>query len=186
MKINEIFDTNLKITPENWQSKGRFLMVNFIINKQGYTIQLEKKPIEGINNAAEVSFFRNDIDDLETAFSTTDEQLSPLKVYGIVGNAVLAIADQYDAMLINAERRHSENEKEYTAKIHIYNSLTQKLTRRLGFKLYTIPEEYKRNKQHTTWLISKISPNETSQYKDEQNLALEHCLKYGKVFVLNE
>lgn len=184
MKLNEIFDTDLNISPDDWQQKGRFLMVNFIINNQGYTIQLEQKNIDGIKNSAELSFFRNDIDDSEAAFSTTDNQLNPLKVYGIVGNAVLPMANKYDAILINAERRHSENEKEYIAKTHIYNTLIQKLTRRLDFKLYTIPEEYKQNNQYTTWLISKIPPNEKSHYKDEQQLALEASLKYGKIFTL--
>lgn len=184
MLLQEIFDTDLNIKPEDWQENGRFLMVSFIINQQGYTIQLERKPIEGIQNAVEISFFRNDVEDSEAAFSTTREQSRSLLIYGIVANAIPPIVDKFDALLIVAERRHSSTEKEYQTKQRIYNSLIQIVTRLQGFRLYTIPEEYKQNQMYTRWLISKIPPEEGSRFKDEQKLALETHICSSTPFVV--
>lgn len=186
MRLNEIFDTDLGISPEDWNQQGRFLLTRFKINGQGYIIQLERKPIEGIKNATEVSFFRSDINDSDAAFSTTNQQMSPATVYGIVANAVLPVADKFDAILVNAERRHSSSDKEYQAKLRIYNSLVQGLGRRAGFRNYTIPEQYQQNRQHTSWLISKVPPEQNSPFKDEQKMALECVLRTGKIFVAEE
>ena len=184
MLLQEIFDTDINIKPEDWQENGRFLMVSFIINQQGYTIQLERKPIEGIQNAAEVSFFRNDVEDSEVAFSTTNNQPRSLLVYGIVANAIPPIADRFDALLIVAERRHSSSEKEYQTKQRIYNSLVQIITRIPKFSLYTIPEEYERNQAYTRWLVSKIPPETGSRFRDEQKIALEMHIVSTTPFVV--
>lgn len=185
MKLNEIFDTDLHIKPSQWQQRGRFLMVGFKINNQGYTIQFEKKPIEGISNSAEFSFFRNDITDSEAAFSTTNNEKSPSKVYGIAANAALLMIDGFDAIMITAERRHSSSNEEYNSKIRIYNSLVQSIQRKKEFKLYTIPEEYQQHKQYTKWLLSKVPPKTDSPFKDEQKLALEDHLSLGEYFTLD-
>jgi len=186
MRINEIFDTNIGIKPEHWQQKGRFLLVSFKINEQGYIIQIERKPIEGITNAVEISFFRSDVTDSEAAFSTTNDQKRPINVYGIVLNAVLPMIKNYDAMLVTAERRHSSSDDEYETKIRIYNTLVDKMSRQSGVKLYTIPKEYNQNKKYTQWLVSNTPPSENSPFKDEQKLALEFHLKTAKPFIVEE
>lgn len=184
MKLNEIFDTDLHIEPKDWKQQGRFLMTGFKLNGQGYTIQIERKPIEGISNGAEFSFFRNEIKDNEAAFSTTNTQIGPTLIYGIVANAVLPMINNFDAILITAERRHSSSEEEYNAKLRIYNTLVQRTQRKSGYRLYTIPEQYQQNNQYTEWLLSKIPPKENSLFKDEQKLALEAYLSSGIYFTL--
>lgn len=183
MKLNEIFDTDLNISPDDWQQHGRFYLVSFKINGQGYTVQFEQKPIEGIQNSAEFSFFRNDISDGEAAFSTTNTQTSPSTVYGIAANAALPMVDKFDAVLVTAERRHSSSNEEYKSKLRIYNTLVQLAQQRKGYKLYTIPGEYQQNKLYTRWLLSKIPPKENSPFKNEQQLAMEAHLATNTFFI---
>lgn len=167
MKMNEVFDA---VASVDWSENERFLLGTFEVNNIEYNIQLQRRPIEGVKNGAEVSFYIN-TDDTEQAFSTINlHKLVPTKVYGIVFNALLSKVDQFDALYFNAEKRHSKTDKEWKIKQHVYSTLAMRL-KNAGFKEY----QTRSHLASTEWLLSKVSLNEDSKFIYVQQLALERA-----------
>jgi len=167
MNIQEVFDT---VADVNWKETDRFLIGEFKVNNIEYKIQIQRRPIEGVKNGAEVSFYVKTSDN-EQAFSTMNlHKLVPTKVYGIVFNALLTKVDQFDTLYFNAEKRHSKTDKEWEIKLHIYSTLAMRL-KNAGFKEY----QTRSHSTSTEWVLSKVSLNENSKFIYVQQLAVERA-----------
>lgn len=155
MKINEIFNTKIKV---NWQISGRFELTSFHVDDIEYTIQIEKKPLhfdELLNKkTAEISFFRNDIDNTETVHSTTNDAKRSLSVYGAIANALVEKFASYDAFYFIANRRHSANDEQFQSKKLIYRFAADKMSKRTGAFFFIGTEG-----QDENFLVTKIRTN---------------------------
>ncbi len=131
--------------------------------------QIERKPIPEIDSSktAEVSFFRNDISDINAAFSTTGTAKSPLRIYGIVANLLADKFKSYDAFYFIAEKRHSSSSEELAQKVKIYSFLANRLASNTGARFYNDKTNYEE-----AFLVSKIQPT-GNKFVDEQKQALE-------------
>ena len=129
MNISEIFDSSL--LDIRWQINGRYILCSFKIKDSEYQIQIEKKPLpydelKG-KRTAEVSFSRNDIDDIEKSHSTTKSSDFPGRIYGIVSNALTKKFEDFDAFYFIANRRH---------KTKIYFMLADRIAKKIGVFFY--------------------------------------------------
>lgn len=161
MKILEIFDTNIDV---EWQQNGRFELAAFTCGED-YVIQIEKRKIHGfqeLKNAktAEVSFFRKDIKDADATFTTAKQVLDvPVRIYGIVLNAISGKMDEYDAFIFTAEAKHSNTQCEYDSKKNIYSAIADKIAKKMTGITY-----YERETNYSgEYLITKIDLSEETQ-----------------------
>lgn len=174
MKLVEIFNSKIDL---DWQKHGRFELSQFFVNETPYIIQIEKRPIlelqlEDSIKTAEVSFFRHDIENEKKAFSTQQENIKvPYVVYGAVGNALKQKFNNYDLFYFTAEKKHSNNTKEYEQKIQIYRSLCIKLKKDSLEEVF-----YYENEDSTKYefIISKI---EIPELKNPLKEALKECFR---------
>jgi methionine synthase II (cobalamin-independent) len=154
LKIQEIFDNYADIV---WQQNGRFELASFVCGEK-YVIQIDRKNLNQFpelkrSRVAEISFFRYDVDDSDAAHTTARQDLDvPVKVYGIVLNALLKKMEEYDAFFFSAETKHSRTLEEYKSKKSIYFWIADRVSKKLsGVTLY----EYECNVS-AQFLISKI------------------------------
>lgn len=138
MNISEIFDSSL--LDIRWQINGRYILCSFKIKDSEYQIQIEKKPLpydelKG-KRTAEVSFSRNDIDDIEKSHSTTKSSDFPGRIYGIVSNALTKKFEDFDAFYFIANRRHSSSTEEFELKTKIYFMLADRIAKKIGVFFY--------------------------------------------------
>ena len=125
MKLIEIYNTTLNIV---WQKQGRFELSRFSYADVIYDIQIEQHNFTGISDlnkgkTAEVSFSRADKDGDASFSSTNSAKIIPTAVFGIVKNAFFEKFSYYDAFYAIANKRHSNNDKQYKQKIQIYANL---------------------------------------------------------------
>lgn len=159
MKLNEIFDS--KIDNLHWQTHGKYLLTAVMIDEHEYIIQIEKRSLLFFDNplkvkSAEVSFFKADEKDNEKAFSTQHVfKKTPVSVYGVITNALIEQFNNFDAFYFSAEKRHSNNQKEFDQKKAIYFMLADRLKKKIsGVELYELESE-----TAAEYLVSKIEPN---------------------------
>lgn len=144
MLLSEIFDTHIDL---QWQRSGRYELAAFDYEGLPYTIQLEKHNFLDLRelydkNVVEASFFRNDVDDEDQAFSTSNDSKSPpVKIYGAVKNALQDKFENFEVLYFLADRKHSSSEKEYQQKIKIYLTLAKMLKRAASFKTWYYEKE---------------------------------------------
>jgi hypothetical protein len=162
VKLDEIFNTDLKIDTNNWQHNGRFLLTSFTYSGNTYVIQIEKKQLDSnIANGAEVSFHVEHADS-EQGFGTSNQhKTSSVRVYGAILNAIIPQISQFDAITFSAQHRHSDSDEQYNAKLAIYSSLAAHT--KSTYRMYQ-----KDNPNSHDWLMSKIQPSDTSWLTQEQ------------------
>lgn len=136
MLLWEIFDTELDI---EWKKSGIFDLGPFVWDDKKYIIQIENKQLDFPElikkRTAEISFFRSDKEG-EVAFSTSNDTSFPIRVYGVVANALTKKVSNYDAFYFSAEKRHSKNEKEFKIKTDVYDLISDRIAKNVGMKLY--------------------------------------------------
>jgi hypothetical protein len=160
MKIQEILDSEIPdvLYQTNWGWQG-----NFKWGEHLFTIQLSKIAAPAIPRLRtyEVSFFRTDMKG-DDAYSSYDGQEEvPVKVYGVVLNAVRRAWREHDmdALFFTAEPRHSKDSEQHERKERIYSFLSQRVFRAEGGYLYV----RRGDGQHypTEWLLTReeLPPN---------------------------
>jgi len=161
MKIREIFDTNIDV---EWQQNGNFELAEFTCGEQ-YVIQIEKKALSNFQElkgakTAEVSFFRKNIEGESASFTTAKQPIDvPVRIYGIVLNAVSEKIDEYDAFVFSAESRHSRSLEEFNSKKGIYSAIADKIAKKMTGITY-----YERETGYSgEYLITKIELSEETQ-----------------------
>lgn len=175
MKLKEIFDSESKI---DWQQNGRFELAGFVSDEK-YVIQIERKKFyqfpELINaKAAEVSFFRYDVDNPDAAHSTTPQSIQvPVKVYGIVFNALKSKYADYEAFFFIAAKKHSKSEDEFNSKKTIYAALADRMAKRLSDVYYYENE----TADAAEFLISKIKLSDETKNQTNIKNPLSEALK---------
>jgi len=174
MKIQEIFDTSANLV---WQQNGRFELTAFN-QGENYVIQIDRKNFNQFPElkhfkVAEISFFRYGVENSDEAHTTTTQNLDvPVKVYGIVLNALLKKMDDYDAFFFSAEAKHSRTLEEFESKKSIYFWIADRVSKRLsGITFYEC--------EHNTsaqFLISKIKLSPETQNETGLKNALAEAL----------
>lgn len=176
MKLEEIFDTKQNV---EWQSRGEFELTKFIVDNIEYVIQIQKMDNKNITETStrkigELSFRLKNVSD-DTAFSTKLNTTAPIKVYGIVLNALLEKFNEYDGYYFIALKRHSINDEEYVTKIKIY----QELLRRLYMKQSCCRYE-KNETDGKIWLVTKVPISiETQKLNGLYNAVKEAMISVG-------
>jgi hypothetical protein len=162
----KFFDTSIDL---EWQRNGRYKLCSFKYGEFQYTIQIENKPIHITElkgkNTAEISFFRTDLSD-EATHSTTGDIDLPFKIYGVVANALAEKYHEYDAFFFSAISRHSSSKKELDTKAKIYFFLADKLSKKVGGKVYDNKDQH-----GLEFIVSKIK-FESNEFIDEQLLTM--------------
>lgn len=134
-ELHEAFNTKIEF---DWQKYGDTFMAAFELNDTRYVVQLHPPivpPVQG-RKIAEVSFFLYDESDERKSFSTSKKlTTTPTAVYGVVLNAALEKANDFDGFYFTAEARHSSND-ELEKKFKIYLALAQRACRNLGGTVY--------------------------------------------------
>lgn len=179
--VNEIFDHKENLT---WQSHGDFQMAAFSMGGRRYQIQIQtiqRVPYRNVKELTgkkigDVSFM--DITDnkiSDDSFATSKEhQSSSIKVYSTILNGIASKFDEYDAYHFEADRRHSNSNEEFNAKLHIYESLVKSLKSKHAFHYYERKESGSKY-----FLISKIKLENES----ERDSGFIHPLKESMAMV---
>jgi len=132
MELWEILTSTAVI---DWEHKGNFELGEFTVDDRRFVIQIERKNPPGAfdpsSRFAEVSFWSHGVDG-DDAFKSDGRFTSPARVYGIVANALIDRFSDYDAFYFSAERRHSEDVKEFEARTGIYNWAAERISKRIG------------------------------------------------------
>lgn len=161
MKIQEILDSEIPdvLYRTNWGWRGDFKW-----GEHAFTVQLSKIMPPGAPRILtyEVSFFRSDRKG-DDAYSTGDaSEEVPVKVYGVVLNAVRKIwrESDPDALFFTAEPRHSKSEEQHERKERIYSFISQRIFRAEGGYLYIRRGDGKH--YPTEWLLTReeLPPND--------------------------
>lgn len=174
MKIQEIFDTSTNIV---WQQNGRFELAAFDQGEK-YVIQIDKKkfhqfPELNNSNVAEISFFRYGVENSDEAHATIRQNSDvPVKVYGIVLNALLKKMDDYDAFFFSAEAKHSRTLEEFESKKSIYFWIADRVSKRLPSIIFYECE----HDTSAQFLISRIKLSPETQNETGFKNALAEAL----------
>lgn len=158
MKLTEIFDYEIDFP---LQQSGRYVLGKYEVDNQSFIFQLENRNIQvqfedrNKHKTAEISFYQLDTSDNE-GFSTTYNIKNPTKVYGAFINKAIQLYKAYDAFYIVADRKHSNNSKEFNSKKSIYSHLSDKIMKSGGGYLY---ERHTPSKSE--WIISKYKISES-------------------------
>ncbi len=131
--MNVIFNTELDL---KWQTHGRYELVSFKYKHAEFMIQIEKKPLDFKElkgkRTAEISFSRNDIQDVEKSHSTVGDVEFPAAIYGAVSNSLAVKFSDFDAFYFIANRRHSKSSEEFNSKKKIYAFLADRVAKKVG------------------------------------------------------
>lgn len=167
MYIFEIFTNEY---PGEWQQHGRFRLRQFEVNGLPYAAQLEHKLLPGKVRGSEVSFFRTDIQDADRSFSTTNDQPTPVSVYGYVFGMLRPLyRETGETLFFSIEPRHSHGiQKDLLRKSRIYKRSAEELVKKEGGMVYVARAD--RDKQ---FLVTKkpLSPDHP-YWVNERNEAL--------------
>jgi hypothetical protein len=175
MKLQEIFDSAINV---EWQKNGKFELAGFVSGEK-YVIQIERRnfsqfPELAKYKTAEVSFFRYDINNPDSAFSTAPQSINvPVKVYGIVYNAIKSKFSEYDAFYFIAARKHSKSAAEFNSKKEIYASLADKLVKHLSDIFYYENDEG----IDAQYLISRVKLSDETKQQTKLTHPLSEALK---------
>jgi len=133
MIVLEVFDTKLDL---KWQTTSRFELASFKYKHAEFLIQIEKKllPFKELKGkkTAEISFSRNDVQDVEKSHSTIGDVEFPSAIYGIISNALADKFSNFDAFYFIANRRHSKSGEEFNSKKKIYSFLADRISKKIG------------------------------------------------------
>lgn len=172
MKIQEILDSEipdvLYRTNHGWRGEFKW-------GEHSFTVQLSKIAAPGVPKwlTYEVSFFRSDRRG-DDAYSTNDPGKEiPVKVYGVVLNAVRKIWREHDldALYFTAEPRHSSSEEQHERKERIYSFIAQRVFRAEGGFLYVRRGDGKH--YPTEWLLTREELPSTSYWTNSLHEGLE-------------
>lgn len=135
-ELHEAFNTTIDI---QWQQRGTAFLGLFSVNDIPYVVQLSTPivpPVAG-KKVAEVSFWLHNEQDTKQSFSTSKEHTTaPTTVYGVVLNAVLEKANNFDGFYFTAEAQHSTDE-ELEKKRRIYLTIAKQVAKKLSGTVYT-------------------------------------------------
>lgn len=177
MLLDEIFNHTEQL---NWQLNGRFELAEFTVDNVKFQIQIDRKPLDAFadlknKKTAEVSFFREDIQNHDDAHSTAgNSKKISVKVYGAVLNGLKDKFDNYDAFYFTAERKHSTNQEEFEAKNRIYFYMSDRIAKHFHTLVYFYEKE---TSAKTEYLVSKIKLSEQTKEDSGLKNALSEALK---------
>jgi hypothetical protein len=138
----EIFDSKLEL---DWKDvRGGGAAAGFTVNGVDYVVQLMPGPLLGQGlKVLEASFFVHAAKG-DSAFKSTGTSSTPSTVYGVVANALLERLplEKGDAVFFSAERRHATDDEQHEAKMRLYDFAAKRISRKLGWELYTNKNEF--------------------------------------------
>lgn len=179
MNLQEIHDSEIPdlLERQPWGWIGQFRW-----GEQTFTVQLGQRAVSGTPRdwkIFEASFFRTDVDG-DDAFSTyTGSEEVPVKVYGVVLNALRRVWQEadLDAIFFTAEPRHSKDADQHERKERIYGYLAQRIFRGDGGYLYV----HRGNiKAATEWLVTR-QPLSSSYWTNALKEGIDELLSTGYV-----
>ena len=157
MQLIEIFDTDL---PLAWNKNGNIEQAVFKCDEEIYVIQIEIKPLLDIpelkgKKTAEVSFFKHveGEENSDKNFSTNQTKTFSISVYSVVGRNLKRKFADFDAFYFSAEKRHSNDVKEFDRKKQIYRSLADRLRKDISYNIKIYETE---NNSSATFIVSDI------------------------------
>lgn len=180
MKVFEILNHAEELL---WQKSGRFELSQFFIDGTPYVIQIEHRgfmqfPELEKSLTAEVSFFRNDIENPDKAFGTVNQiKKPPVKVYGAVLNGLKDRFSDFDAFYFIAAKKHSLNDMEFQIKGKLYSFMADKIVKSIpGIFYYEF--ETTSDKE---FLLSKIRLSDKTKEETGFRNSLSEALKELKI-----